>query len=204
MKRTLILLLILLLVLTGFYILWQLYASERRDRRRLEENQRTLLEDVVFYRTRDSLSAAGVERLTLNNREFRQYAGELKQTVEDLQLKVRHLQSVSRTAVTTSYPVETTLQDTLFIRDSLFVPDTLSRLHYANAWLTLEGTLEDSLFRGRIESRDTLIQVVHRVPRRFWFIRWGTKAIRQEVTTHNPYSQISYTEYIELRRHRHR
>lgn len=36
--------------------------------------------------------------------------------------------------------------------------------------------------------------------RRFWFIRWGTKAIRQEVTTRNPYRRISYTEYIELRR----
>ena len=200
MKRTLILILIVFLIVLGFYTLWRLYVSERRDRRRLEENQRTLMEDVVFYRTRDSLSAASVERLTLTNREFREYADELKQTVEELQLKVRRLQSVSRTAVTTTYPVEAVLQDTLIIRDTLSVPDTLSCLRYTNAWLTLDGTLDDHVFRGRIESRDTLIQIVHRVPRRFWFIRWGTKAIRQEVTTRNPYSRISYTEYIELRR----
>lgn len=172
----------------------------RTDRNRLSDNQRTLLADIEFYRTKDSLSVASVERLTLTNREFREYADELKQTVEELQLKVRRLQSASRTAVTTAYPVETVLQDTLIIRDTLLVPDTLSRMRYSNNWLTLDGTLDNNVFRGHIESRDTLIQIVHRVPRRFWFIRWGTKAIRQEIVSRNPYSQIAYTEYIELKR----
>ena len=147
-----------------------------------------------------SLSAAGVERLTLTNREFRRHAEELERTVEDLQLKVRRLQSASRTAVTTAYPVEARLCDTVIVRDTLAVADTLSRLHYVNPWVTLDGVVAGDLFRGRIESRDTLIQVVHRIPRKFWFIRWGTKAVRQEVTTRNPYSRITYTEYIELKR----
>ena len=59
----------------------------RTDRNRLSDNQRTLLTDIEFYRTKDSLSAAGVERLTLTNREFRKYAGELERMVADLQLK---------------------------------------------------------------------------------------------------------------------
>ncbi|MFR4044610.1 MAG: DUF6549 family protein [Odoribacter splanchnicus] len=41
---------------------------------------------------------------------------------------------------------------------------------------------------------------MHRVPRRLWFIRWGTKAIRQEIISRNPYSRIAYTEYIELKK----
>lgn len=200
MKRFLIRIAVTAGIIAVFILLWMAYRAERRDRRRLEENQRTLMENVVFYRTRDSLSVASVERLTLTNREFRRHADELKKTVDELQLKVRRLQSVSRTAVTTTYPVEAVLQDTLIIRDTLLVPDTLSRLHYSNPWLALDGMLDDDVFRGQIESRDTLIQIVHRVPRRFWFIRWGTKAIRQEVTTRNPYSRITYTEYIELKR----
>lgn len=120
--------------------------------------------------------------------------------MEALQLKVRRLQSASRTAVTTAYPVEARLCDTVIVRDTLAVADTLSRLHYVNPWVTLDGVVAGDLFRGRIESRDTLIQVVHRIPRKFWFIRWGTKAVRQEVTTRNPYSRITYTEYIELKR----
>lgn len=158
--------------------------------------------DVEYYRTRDSLSAAGVERLTLTNREFRRHAEELERSVEDLQLKLRRLQSASRTSVTTAYPVETQLRDTVILRDTLNMRDTVRLLQFENPWLTLDGILEDDIFRGRIESRDTLIQLVHRVPRRLWFLRLGTKAIRQEVTTRNPYSQITFTEYIELKRKR--
>ena len=199
MKRMVVRITVIIAVIAAFILLWRLYRFEYHERQRLEANQHSLLTGVEYYRTRDSLSAAGVERLTLTNREFRRHAEELKQTVEDLQLKVRRLQSASRTAVQTEYPVEVRLRDTVMMRDTVTVADTLSRLHYVNPWVTLDGVIAGNFFRGRIESRDTLIQVVHRVPRRFWFIRWGTKAVRQEVTTRNPYSRITYTEYIELK-----
>ena len=141
----------------------------RTDRNRLSDNQRTLLADIEFYRTKDSLSVASVERLTLTNREFRKYAGELKKTVEELNLKVKHLQSASQSATETKY-------------------------------LTFFGSITGKQFSGLIQSRDTIIQLIHRVPRRLWFIRWGTKAIRQEIISRNPYSRIAYTEYIELKK----
>ena len=200
MKRFLIRLAVIAGIIAAFVCLWMQYRSEHRERRRLEDNQHSLLTEVQFYRTRDSLSAVGVERLTLSNREFREYAGELEKTVNDLQLKVRRLRSASRTAVETHYPVTARLRDTVMLRDTLVTADTLRCLHYESPWLTLDGTVVGDLFRGDVLSRDTLVQVVHRVPRRFWFIRWGTKAIRQEVTTRNPYSRIAYTEYIELKR----
>jgi len=53
-----------------------------------------------------------------------------------------------------------------------------------------------------VTSTDTLRQIVHRVPRRFLFIRWGTKAIRQEIVSTNPHTRIVYTEYIDMRRKR--
>lgn len=37
-----------------------------------------------------------------------------------------------------------------------------------------------------------------RVSQRFLFIRWGTKAIRQEVVSSNPHTRIVYTDYIKL------
>lgn len=200
MKRVVVRIAVIIAVIAAFVLLWRAYRSESRERRRMEANQHSLLTDVEYYRTRDSLSAAGVERLTLTNREFRQYADEFEKTVAGLQLKVRRLQSASRTAITTAYPVETHLRDTVILRDTLNIRDTVRLLQFENPWLTLDGLLVDDMFRGRIESRDTLIQLIHRVPRRLWFIRLGTKAIRQEVTTRNPYSRITYTEYIELKR----
>lgn len=166
----------------------------KADRERLSDNQRTLLTDVDFYRTKDSLSAAGVERLTLSNREFSRYCGELQRTVADLNVKVKRLQSVSQTVTETKYVVNTV------VRDSITPGDTLKCVDYRDAYLTFSGCAGRDAFSGTIESRDTLVQVVHRIPRRFWFLRWGTKAIRQEVTSRNPHSQIVFTEYIELKR----
>ena len=48
-------------------------------------------------------------------------------------------------------------------------------------------------------SVDTLHQVIHRVPRKFLFFRFGTKGIRQEVWSSNPHTRLVYSEYIELK-----
>lgn len=171
----------------------------RTDRNRLSDNQRTLLADIKFYRTKDSLNVASVERLVLTNREFRKYAGELEKTVKELNLKVKHLQSVSQSATETKYLVQTEIRDSIIIRPGKD-PDTLSRIDFQDPYLTFSGSITGKQFSGLIQSRDTIIQLIHRIPRRFWFIRWGTKAIRQEIVSRNPYSQIAYTEYIELKR----
>ena len=171
----------------------------RTDRNRLSDNQRTLLADIEFYRTKDSLSVASVERLTLTNREFRKYADELKKTVEELNLKVKHLQSASQSATETKYLVKTEIRDSIIIRPGKD-PDTLSRIDFQDPYLTFSGSITGKQFSGLIQSQDTIIQLIHRVPRRFWFIRWGTKAIRQEIISRNPYSRIAYTEYIELKK----
>lgn len=170
----------------------------RTDRNRLSDNQRTLLADIEFYRTKDSLNVASVERLVLTNREFRKYAGELEKTVEELNLKVKYLQSASQSATETKYLVQTEIRDSIVVLPGK--TDTLSCINYQDPYLTFSGCITGKQFTGLIQSRDTIIQVVHRVPRRFWFIRWGTKAIRQEIVSQNPYSQITYTEYIELKK----
>lgn len=52
----------------------------------------------------------------------------------------------------------------------------------------------------RIQSVDTLFQVVHRVPKQWLFFRWGIKAIRQEIVSSNPHTKVVYSEYIELKK----
>lgn len=174
------------------------YNDLMKDRNRLSDNQRALMEDVTFYRTKDSLSAASVERLTLSNSEFKKYNEELNQTVEDLNIKVKRLQSISNTGTKTEYKVETVFRDSIVYVDNK--PDTLRCLSYKDAWLTFDGCESKGVFKGKIESRDSLTTIVHRIPRKFLFFRWGTKAVRQEVLTKNPYSTIQYTKYLEFKK----
>lgn len=174
----------------------RLYHRSREENRRLEANQKVLFSETVFYRTKDSLSVADVERLTWSNREFSRYCAELKQTIEKLRLKVRDLQSVSRTVTESHYPVQVVVRDSILPGKK----DTLKCIDYGDSYLTFSGCMEKQTFHGEISTRDTLVQVVYRVPRKFLFIRWGTKAIRQKILSCNPYNRIVYDEYIELKR----
>lgn len=183
------------LLLIAFMVTIRTCSHYKTDRDRLSGNQQTLLSGIEFYRTRDSLSVASVERLTLSNREFSRYCSDLEKQVKVLNLKVKRLQSVSYTATKTEYEIKTILKDSVLLGKI----DTIQCLTYHDNYVTFAGCIEEKKFSGIIESRDTLIQIVHRVPRKFWFIRWGTKAIRQEIISKNPYSRICYTQYIELK-----
>ncbi len=196
MKKYLI---IVVVVLAG-----GLFVSVRSCRKavdecdRFESDRRALLENVVYFRTKDSLSAAGVERLQLTKRELESRNAELAGTIKDLGVKIRRLESaatnVSRTSVNISAPV----RDTVVIVDSVFVP--ARTFDWRDAWMSVSGTVTDAGVNCSVRSVDTLVQVVHRVPRKFLFFRWGTKAIRQEVVSRNPHTEIVYTEYVELKK----
>lgn len=192
-------LLFIIVVLAGALTISVKSCQEvRKDRGRLSDNQRALMSEIDFYRTNDSLSVASVERLTLSNREFTRYCCKLEETVSNLNLKIKRLQSVSQTATETEYQVKTEIRDSIVVLPGRI--DTLPCIDYRNNYLTLSGCFKNKEFDGIIQTRDTIEQIVHRVPRKLWFIRWGTKAIRQEVISKNPYSRITYTEYIELKR----
>lgn len=172
----------------------------KADRARLSDNQRTLFEQANYYRTKDSLSVASVERLILSKDELKEYCGELAKTCQNLNIKVKRLQSASTSATETEYNIKTILRDSIVVRDSLII-DTLRCLTYKDAWLSFVGCTADGIsFDAKIQSRDTLFTIAHRVPRKFLFFRWGAKAIRQEVISKNPHSKITYTEYIELKK----
>lgn len=69
-----------------------------------------------------------------------------------------------------------------------------------DAWVSVEGVVAGDSVACRVRSVDTLRQIVHRIPRRFLFIRWGTKALRQEIVSSNPHTRIVYTRYVKIER----
>ncbi len=172
--------------------------SIQQERNRFADNQRALLDKAHYYETQNRLSVASVERLTLRASELEDSKSELVEVCDDLRIKVKRLQSASTTVTQTKYEFKTIFKDSVVVRSDA-VLDTIKCMSYKDPWLSFEGCTSDNLnFDVQIESRDTIIQIVHRVPRKFWFIKWGTKAIRQEVISQNPYSKIEYVEYIEL------
>lgn len=223
MKRYLI---IALLVLSG--LLWiqtVRLRGERAERRRVQSNNEVLTDSVEFYRTASGKHAASRQVLELRTGELERYNKQLGFTVRELRIKVRRLEAAAMTATRTEVQITAPLEPASpqpsawekygagvrraadSVKAALNpkfsglpkVPE-VKVFRWSDRHVSVDGMIRADSVSCHVESIDTLQQVVHRVPRRFLFIRWGTKAIRQEVVSSNPHTNIVYTEYIELKR----
>ena len=172
--------------------------TRHREAERLDNNQTALTEQIRLYRTRLDESAASVQALELRCDEFRRMKAEDARRIQELGIKLRRLEAVAKSAMRTEVEIAVPLRDTVVLRD------TLHLFCWADEWVKVEGVVGRDSVECRVESVDTLHQVVHRVPRKFWFVRYGTKAIRQEIISSNPHTRIVYSEYIELKNRRKR
>lgn len=167
---------------------------------RLRSNEHALLEGVEYYRTESGKSAASVEALELELDEFREQHQRDAEEIASLGIRLRRAESYAKSVSVT------TLADTVVVRDTVVLYDTVAMpaRHFAaaDAWSRVEGVLFGDSLRYAVRTIDTLHQVVHRVPRKFLFIPYGTKAIRQEVWSSSPNTELIYTEYIELPKRR--
>jgi len=195
MRKILIYAVIFLSILAAV-LYWQL-SEVKTEKKRLVNNQEALLTDVETYKTEAGKNAASVLRLELSKSELEAYNGELTQRIEDLNIKLKRVQAATTTATQTNVEIKTIIKDTIIYRDTGML--VLPAIKWQDPWVNVDGIIKpDSTVDLSIQSVDTLFQVVHRVPKKFWFIKYGTKAIRQEITSSNPHTKIVYSEYIEL------
>lgn len=188
---------VILILASGLAIFYFSWKQERHERIRHEANEKSLIEGMKAYQSKDSLNAATIQALTFSNSEFKRYNQDLTKTVENLNLKVKNLQSASQTGTETNYKVKIQVKDSLIYLAGRI--DTLKCVDFSDNWLTVSGCVKKGQFSGIIQSRDTIETFISRVPHRFLFFRYGTKAIRQDVVSKNPHSKIVFTKYIELK-----
>lgn len=174
----------------------------RREVERLKTNQQTLSQQLVHYRTRSGVEAATVQALRLRCAEFEELRSADAARIRDLGIRIRQLEATAVTATRQETEMRVPVRDTVLLRlcDTVVVYDTVRLFRWDDGWCRVEGELLPDSVICRVTSVDTLRQIVHRVPRKFLFIRWGTKAIRQEIVASNPHTQIVYAEYVQLAR----
>lgn len=183
-------------------------AAHRTARRyrgeniRLQRNQTALADSLRRYVTLSGEYAASVGALTLRCDEYRRLRAADAERIRSLGIRIRRLESTAAAATATEVAIRAPVRDTLVVRDT--VRDTVRLFRWRDPWVEVEGRIVRDSAECSVRSVDTLRQVVHRVPRRFLFIRFGTKAVRQEIVSSNPHTQVVYTEYVEVKRRRQR
>lgn len=170
------------------------------EKARLERNQAALLQDVELYQTSSEHWAASAGVLELSKREVERSRDSLARVVNDLGLKLKRVQELTTTSTYTEVQIVTEVRDSIiYKRDTVLIPIPVKAFDWRDPWVTVNGILAADTIDLNIQSRDTIVQVVHRVPHKFLFFRWGCKEIRQEVRSSNPHTKITYTENIRLR-----
>lgn len=167
---------------------------------RLQNNNRALNSSVELFRTRADQAAASVQVLRLRVGEYEELRAADAEKIKSMGLKIRQLESAAKSVATTALSISTPLRDTVVVRDTLLRVDTLRLFRWNDGWASVEGVISADSVTCSLRTIDTLHQIVYRVPRRFLFFNYGTKALRQQITSSNPHSTIVYTEYIKIER----
>lgn len=171
--------------------------KERAEKERFKANQTALLAQVDTLTTENGKHAADVLKLSLTVDELRNANAQLVKTADELNIKLKRIQSASTTATNTEVKVITQVRDSIVYRDSVIVP--VKVFTWRDSWTDVNGVIERDSVDLLVSSVDTLTTIVHKVPHKFWFIKWGCKAIKQTVVSSNPHTKITYTEYIEVK-----
>lgn len=179
------------IIVVGGRILW---GEQQREK----SNNQALLQSVNYYKTEAEKSAASVQILRLRCGEFEELRAADAEKIRQMGLKIRRLESAANSVTQTKLEVVVPIRDTVVIRDTVKTIDTLRLFRWQDNWVTIDGIIDSDSVACTLRSVDTLHQVVYRVPRRFWFIKFGTKALRQHIVSSNPHSEIVYTEYVKI------
>lgn len=197
---------LVVLVLTVF-TLGLCLKSEHEKAQRYKHNQAVLLaqanDSLEHYRTKSHDYAVSIGTLQLTKAELERNCTRLAGEVRDLGIKLKRVEQATQTATATQVGFQTEVRDSIiYVKDTTGAGghlDSLRILHWQDPWVNFRGELRGDSLTAQLESRDTLLQVVHRVPKHFLFFRWGTKEIRQEIKTSNPHTVITYAESIQVK-----
>lgn len=160
------------------------------EQSRQRSNNAALMQDVERFRTSADKAAASAQVLRLKCGEYEELRAADAAKIRELGMKIRRLESAAKSAVKTVVEVKVPLRDTVVVRDTLRIVDTLRLFRWQDSWVTIDGVVTADSVACTLRSVDTLHQTVYRIPRKFLFFRFGTKALRQQIVSSNPHSEI--------------
>lgn len=197
-KYSLITILVLLILLGG---VGSFSLSLIEERNRLRNNQSSLLSDMEVLKTENGKYKTEIDGIILTKKEFKKHFDKLNNDLENLNIKLNKVISISNSSSHTVTEINTFIKDSTIINSKM---DTIKIgvIDYKDKWLRFYGmTIEDSL-QVTIESIDSIIQIVY--DNRNWFRRnivfWKPPILKQVVSSANPNCIIKYSEYIEIKK----
>lgn len=168
------------------------------EKDKYQQNTNTLLSDIKRIKIDSSTMAIDVKTLKFTLDEYKQYRTEDAKLIKKMGIRIKDLEATAKQNIIVNAPIQAEIRDTLILRDT--ISQYISTVKMKNPHLTLNCIIENDTMKGTIVLPVNLNQAIWaEYKHRFLWWRWGLKAIHQSVGSDNPYVQIYYTEFINLR-----
>ena len=205
MKTKIILVLSYIIILCIFGIMYSCNKKIKDDRDRLKSNQETLLKENETYKTKLGLYAVKTSDLEFTLSEFKKYRKEDYDVIQKLNLEKKGLQSIISANMETISRLQLALKDSTIIKDTVLKTEiTVKSFEYKSKWIDIKGYVGDSLYIEHIKNRERLKIAMHKVPKKFLFIKlpisiFGFKDNQLDIISLNPNTKIDSVEYINIK-----
>lgn len=194
---------ILLLLALGLgvatYTLYNWGSRMKEERDTYQSNTHALLADARHVRIDSAMMASTIQVLNLSVDEYKKYRMEDAATIKKMGIRINDLEAAGRHDVEVNAPVDATVKDTTVIRDTVKV--IVKAVKMETPYIKLIGIIEGNHLKGNIHLPVHLHQAFWvEYKHRFLWWRWKVKAIHQTISSDNPYVEIKYTEFINLKK----
>lgn len=160
-------------------------------------NTTTLLSDVERLQLDSTTSAIQINTLKLSLDEYKQYRAEDAELIKQLGVKLKNIQSSSKTTIEVDAPIQT-----IVVRDTVFsdsIAHCVQLVQYKNDYIQFDGKIINDSLTAQINVPITIHQMLYKIPKhKFLWWSWGCKQIKQVISCDNPYVNIKYSEFIEI------
>lgn len=197
MKTKLITFGVFLLIFVYAFGMTKMYRNVKEDRDRVSDNFFKVKQDIDSLQTDNGDLQYTVESLELKGKELKKYNSDLVQRVEDMGIKIKHLQSIDN--IKYKYIYKT---DTVPIEK---ITDTTFMASINNDWIKLEQriTLIESNSYIRIDSLSLEVEddlaIGKEIKYKGWWFWKKAIGIKLHISSKNPYLNIDRMESINLK-----
>lgn len=169
--------------------------KQKANIERLDGNVTALTTDINHFKVNDSLNAATIQSLNITISEFKDMNIEAKKTIDALNIKYKRLLKVNQTITQENQDlILNKTIDTLILKDTIVKTVSAS---YRSPYLDLDIYDLGNQYQVKYESRDTIDQILENIPKKFLFIRYGTKGFKTTYVNRNPNAKIvGASDYI--------
>jgi NACalpha-BTF3-like transcription factor len=164
------------------------------DNARMAKNIQAITSSVKYIVSQNGKLAAQTDVLILGTGELKELFPWQAKSVKDLGVKMGRVTQVSNTVIETQKNIIIQVRDSL-VQDTVWV----KVFSYQDQWYQITGVSDNGTQQLKIQSTDTLTQLVYKGEReKPWLWIFSPRKLQQRVSVSNPNSTIKYSSIIQI------